>query len=164
VIREYGDAALLIEVDGAEHAQALAAAIDANPPRSVLACIPGMDTVLVEVDPLAVDTDALSRNLERLASGLSGASTAPGRHRSIPVVYGADYGPDLVEVARLTGMNADDVVHTHVAGSLTVAMCGFAPGFAYLDGLAESLAVPRLATPRTSTGASTCSSRRGTPE
>ena len=31
---------------------------------------------------------------------------------------------------------------------LTVAFCGFAPGFAYLRGLKEEWAVPRLSTPR----------------
>ena len=35
------------------------------------------------------------------------------------------------------------------AADYTVAMIGFAPGFPYLLGLPESLALPRLATPRT---------------
>jgi KipI family sensor histidine kinase inhibitor len=36
-----------------------------------------------------------------------------------------------------------------VGTELHVAFCGFAPGFAYLAGLPDELAVPRLDTPRT---------------
>jgi KipI family sensor histidine kinase inhibitor len=58
-------------------------------------------------------------------------------------------GPDLDEVASLTGRTADGVVAALAAAELTVAFTGFAPGFGYLTGLPEDLHVPRRATPRT---------------
>ncbi|HYQ75686.1 5-oxoprolinase/urea amidolyase family protein, partial [Cellulomonas sp.] len=63
----------------------------------------------------------------------------------IPVRYD---GPDLAEVARLTGLDEREVVRRHAAAEYTVAFGGFMPGFAYLTGLDPALHVPRRATPR----------------
>ena len=46
------------------------------------------------------------------------------------------------------GMTRQAVIELHAQPVYTVAMLGFAPGFAYLLGLPEALATPRLATPR----------------
>jgi KipI family sensor histidine kinase inhibitor len=64
----------------------------------------------------------------------------------IPVTYD---GPDLAEVARLTGLPADEVVRRHAAAEYVVAFSGFAPGFGYLTGLPAELRVPRRDSPRT---------------
>ena len=66
----------------------------------------------------------------------------------LPVCYGGEHGPDLAEVAALTGFTSSEVITRHVAGDYRVAMLGFAPGFAYLLGLDAALAVARLAAPR----------------
>lgn len=63
----------------------------------------------------------------------------------IPVHYD---GPDLDEVAALTGLSPDEVVGAHTGRSWRVGFAGFAPGFAYLVDGDPRLAVPRLATPR----------------
>ena len=49
----------------------------------------------------------------------------------IEVVYD---GPDLDEVARLTGLTAEQVVAAHTGTPWRVGFGGFAPGFAYLIG------------------------------
>jgi KipI family sensor histidine kinase inhibitor len=64
----------------------------------------------------------------------------------VPTVYD---GEDLAEVARRWGVTPDEAARRHAACSFRVAFCGFAPGFAYLTGLPENLAVPRHPTPRT---------------
>src|SRR5438445_5320097 len=63
----------------------------------------------------------------------------------IPVVYD---GPDLGEVARLTGLDEGEVVARHTAPEYSVAFLGFAPGFGYLVGGDPQLTVPRRADPR----------------
>jgi KipI family sensor histidine kinase inhibitor len=66
------------------------------------------------------------------------------------VVIAVSYdGPDLAEVAALTGLSEDEVVAAHTATAWTVGFGGFAPGFAYLTGGDPRLHVPRRATPRT---------------
>jgi len=74
---------------------------------------------------------------------------APARIVDMPVCYDNDMAPDLAEAADELGLGTEELIHRHCAADYTVAMIGFAPGFPYLLGLPESLALPRRATPRT---------------
>jgi allophanate hydrolase subunit 1 len=60
------------------------------------------------------------------------------------------HGPDLDEVARLTGLTPAEVVAAHTGTPWRVAFGGFAPGFAYLVGGDPRLHVPRRERPRPS--------------
>jgi KipI family sensor histidine kinase inhibitor len=108
--------------------------------------VPGARTVLLDGVP---DPTALARTLtHRPAPDLADAPT-PGaalQEVTIPTRY---QGEDLPRVARLWGVDVDEVVRRHSALRYRVAFCGFAPGFGYLTGLPEEWSVPRLATPRT---------------
>ncbi len=149
MIRPFGEAALLVEIGSSERAQALAAGLRDAPIPGIAAAVPGLESLLVELHPTAEVTsvpDALER---RLSSPLQAAANA--RLRSIPVVYGGETGPDLADVAALTGLSEADVVAHHATAELRVLFDGFAPGFAYLGELPEALRVPRLDTPRTRT-------------
>src|SRR4029079_3163209 len=66
----------------------------------------------------------------------------------VPVGYGGEGGPDIDQVAELTGLSVAEVVERHVAEVLEVLTLGFAPGFPYLGLMDPGLAVPRRATPR----------------
>ncbi|MFB2583880.1 5-oxoprolinase subunit B family protein [Herbiconiux liukaitaii] len=57
-------------------------------------------------------------------------------------------GPDLEEVARLSGLSVDEVIAAHTRSTWSAAFIGFAPGFAYLTGDDRRLDVPRRSTPR----------------
>ncbi len=147
MIRSFGEAALLVELDGSELAQALATSLRADPPAAMLEAIPGLASVLVELDPLHGEAEAVAVALEGRLAGLRPLDVEGRLHR-IPVTYD---GPDLDEVAELTGMSQDEVVAAHTSVVLRVLLCGFAPGFAYLGDLPERLRVERLKTPRTTT-------------
>jgi KipI family sensor histidine kinase inhibitor len=58
-------------------------------------------------------------------------------------------GPDLAEVAALTGLSPGEVVRAHTARPWLVGFSGFAPGFAYLVDGDPRLQVARRSTPRT---------------
>jgi len=150
VIRPFGEAALLVETGSAERAQAIAAALSDVPIPGVVASVPGLESLLVELDPLAADVDAVRGELERRLD-MPAAPVVTGRLRAIPVVYGGEMGPDLPDVAALTGLSVADVVAGHAETDLRVLFDGFAPGFAYLGKLPSDLRVPRLDTPRTRT-------------
>ncbi|MEO5986081.1 MAG: 5-oxoprolinase subunit PxpB [Candidatus Limnocylindria bacterium] len=149
MIRPFGEAALLVELSSSEAAQNLAASLRAEAPAGMVEAVPGLASVLVEFDPLAADLAEMSAAVERLRSA-SPATVKPGRLHTIPVAYD---GPDLADVASLTGMTEDEVVALHAATELRVLFCGFAPGFAYLGDLSSELHVGRLATPRPTTPA-----------
>lgn len=150
MIRPFGEGALLVELDTPIAAQALAASLRASPIDGVAASVPGLASVLVEL--ASPEVDQVSRALARRIAGLD-ATAVRGRHRSIPVVYGGEHGPDLIDVAALTGLSPSEVIARHTATELRVQFIGFAPGFAYLGDLPSELHVPRLSTPRTRTPA-----------
>lgn len=107
---------------------------------------PAYASVLVEFDPRRAGAEAVERAVrERLACAGEEFEEAP-RLVEIPVRYD---GPDLEDVARLTGFAVEEVVRRHSAAAYTVCFLGFSPGFPYLSGLPEELHVPRLAAPRT---------------
>ena len=79
--------------------------------------------------------------------GVSGAESH-GRMIEIPVCYGGEHGPDLVETAALRSMTPERLIELHTSTEYGVRFLGFSPGFAYLAGLPEAIHAPRLATPR----------------
>ncbi|KAB1659555.1 5-oxoprolinase/urea amidolyase family protein [Pseudoclavibacter chungangensis] len=108
--------------------------------------VPAARTVLV-VGGEARDPRRLVPKLRRLIeAGAAAAEIGTSATETvIPVAY---EGPDLGEVAALTGMSAQQVIERHAASEYTVAFTGFAPGFAYLSGGDPALEVPRRSTPR----------------
>ena len=109
---------------------------------------PAFASVLIDFDPRRYghrDVEALVRaRLERLSEEV----VAEPRIVEIPVRYGGEFGPDLDDVARHTGLTAAQVIERHSAAEYLVYFLGFSPGFPYLGGLPAELATPRLPTPR----------------
>jgi KipI family sensor histidine kinase inhibitor len=138
----YGDTALLAEPTDPASVLSLAAAARAEP--GVLEVIPAARTLLVRTEAAA--TARVARRLVELESGPAAESGTGGEQVVLDVRYD---GADLAGVAAEVGLDPDEVIRRHSAGRYVVAFCGFAPGFAYLSGLDESLHVPRLAEPRT---------------
>lgn len=118
-------------------------------------CVPAYASVLLRFDAEAWRTPGGPAPHRAVRDAAMAALASPDtaspvpREVTVPVCYGGDAGPDLAEVARLTGLGAEEVVARHAAGHYRVAMLGFAPGFPYLLGLDPVLAVPRRADPRT---------------
>jgi inhibitor of KinA len=113
--------------------------------------VPTYRSLLVYFDPLQMSRQELIRRVEELLTvgATDSAEQAAARIVDIPVCYGGDFGPDMDFVMSHTGLSADEVVHIHTAVPYLVYMLGFVPGFAYLGGLDERLATPRLEKPRT---------------
>jgi KipI family sensor histidine kinase inhibitor len=139
-----GDAALLAEVADLDAVLALAAAVRAAEWPGVVDVVPGARTVVVVVGP-GIDLAELRRAV--LAVDADPVAARDGSVVEIPVVYD---GPDLAEVAELTGLGVDEVVAAHTGTPWRVGFGGFAPGFAYLTGGDPRLRVARRAEPRTS--------------
>jgi KipI family sensor histidine kinase inhibitor len=142
-VRVYGDRALLVEAADLAGVAAVREALQASPLPDQLDLVPAARTVLVVLDRAPDDSDvAILRRLPaRPARPGDGTATV-----ELDVVFD---GPDLHEVADLTGRSVTAVVGAMTEAELTVAFSGFAPGFGYLTGLPEDLYVPRRSTPRT---------------
>jgi inhibitor of KinA len=119
----------------------------------VVAVVTAFRSVAVHFDPLHFDP--LSVDWAPLVSRVAGRVQVERKLQSessrcfeIPVCYGAEFGPDLVDVASLHGLSAEEVIRRHSQVEYRVQMIGFTPGFPYLAGLPPELASPRKTTPR----------------
>ncbi|MGZ5403013.1 MAG: 5-oxoprolinase subunit B family protein [Nocardioides sp.] len=103
--------------------------------------VPSAETVLVD------GVEDVASLLTLLDDWRPGELSSAGELVEIPVHYD---GPDLDDVAARWGTTPEQVVARHTSIDFVSRFCGFAPGFAYLSGLPDALAVPRLDSPRTS--------------
>jgi inhibitor of KinA len=155
-----GDSAVVIRVgDGIDYAtharvRAVCAALERAPVRGVIELVPSYAAVGVYYDPAAL-ADAAEGPFARLTGALAArlqdlevTVPPPGRLVEVAVRYGGVYGPDLEGVARHAGMTPEEVVRAHTGAEYSVYMIGFAPGFPFLVGLPERLAMRRRDTPR----------------
>lgn len=109
---------------------------------------PAYRGVMVDFDPNLIEPHRFKDTLQEITETLDAAKAPEGRLIEVPVVYGGGDGPDLMEVARSTGLSAEEVVRLHSEVIYDVAFLGFSPGFPYLRGLPNELHCPRKATPR----------------
>jgi KipI family sensor histidine kinase inhibitor len=140
--RRIGAEALLIECRDGAHVEAWRAELVRRRDAGELAAVdivPGARTVLL--DGVASGTG------ERLATWPEPQITVAGTGPLVEVPTTFD-GPDLPEVAERWDVTVEQAVTRLLETPLTVAFCGFAPGFAYLRGLPQAWAVPRLDAPR----------------
>jgi KipI family sensor histidine kinase inhibitor len=141
----YGDRALLVELGDTELVVAWVDALRLDPPTGVAEVVPAAETVLVVAEEGA-DVAALRSALLGIRAGPVRAAPDDAHVVEIPVRYD---GPDLADVARLTGLSEREVVDAHTASTWRVAFSGFAPGFGYLVGGDPCLEVPRRGSART---------------
>jgi KipI family sensor histidine kinase inhibitor len=119
-------------------------------PRGVLNLHPAFASVLVDFDSRRRSYGEVEQLVRERFEEAEHAALPEPRRMEIPVRYGSEYGPDLEDVARHTGLSPAEVVRRHTSAEYLVYFLGFSPGFPYLGGLPAELATPRLAAPRKS--------------
>ncbi len=154
-----GDAALLVRlgdrIDAATNRRvhACVATLRAQAPDWLADITPAYASLALHVDVgriggddrLGVARDWTQKCLSQISDN---AADDGARIVEIPVAYGGAHGPDLADVAAHARITIEDAIARHAAAEYSVAMLGFAPGFPYLLGLDETIAMARLATPR----------------
>jgi KipI family sensor histidine kinase inhibitor len=114
--------------------------------RGITNLHPGYTSLLISFDPRLI-THARVETLVR-ETEIAGIVLPEPARRSIPVCYGGDLGPDLGDVAAHCGLSTERVIELHSAPEYLVHFLGFSPGFPYLGGMPDVLAMPRLPNPR----------------
>ncbi len=109
---------------------------------------PAYASVLLTFDPCRTDHQAVEREVRARLMTIGRLQIPAPDLVEVPVCYGGPFGPDLADVAAACKLDEPEVVRRHSEVDYTVCFLGFVPGFAYLGGLPESLATPRLAAPR----------------
>jgi inhibitor of KinA len=141
----FGDA---ISIEIHQRVRALLALLAAEPVEGVRNLQPGYTTLLITFEPLQLDHRELEAMVRPYVERMHEVQLPPARRVEIPVCYGGDFGPDLLDVAKLHGITTEEVIRLHSSASYLVYFIGFVPGFAYLGGLPEAIATPRLPEPR----------------
>lgn len=147
-----GDSALVIifgdRIDEGinKKVHAVANAIEKASPDWLIEIVPTYTSVYVYYDPLKLSYQNI---LDAIKPFLS---VEPKEERprivEIPTVYGGEFGPDIEFVAKHNGLTVEEVIEIHSKPLYRVYMLGFTPGFAYLGGMNERIATPRLEKPR----------------
>lgn len=121
---------------------------DARNSGGLRECLPTYRSLAIYFDPLTV-------SMEKIIADARIALHTPFENKnkiytviSVPVCYGGEYGPDIENVARHAGLTVEGVISAHTKNIYHCYMIGFIPGFAYLGGMDEAIAMPRLPVPR----------------
>jgi inhibitor of KinA len=148
-----GEAALVIEfgrtVDRAvnERVLALDAALADRALPGVRELVPTYRSLMIHYDPLIMTRGGLVAAVGQALTQGRGHN-AETRIWTLPCCYDPPYGEDLAEAASLLGVRPERAIALHSAAHYPVYMYGFAPGFAYLGGLAPELGLSRRVAPR----------------
>ncbi|KPF70919.1 allophanate hydrolase [Bosea sp. AAP35] len=153
VFLDAGESALVVEfgrsVDPAisDRVLALDAALAADPPEGLRELVPTYRSLMIHYDPLVLDRAQLvARVEEQMAAPAQQVRAAASW--TVPCCYDLPHGEDLAELAALMGLSPAQAASSHARGRYRVYMYGFSPGFTYLGGLPEEIAVSRRTTPR----------------
>ena len=114
----------------------------------VLECVPTFRSLAVIYDPLRTHPQSLIEELRQLDADEVQRTANNTSRFTIPVHYGDESGPDLAEVATLTGLAEQHVIDLHEQTEFSVYMLGFLPGFAFLGDTPKALHLPRRTEPR----------------
>lgn len=125
------------------------------------AAIPGLvdlaaahSSILIEFDLAALNADDAEAATVAMAAALAALcnvelTPAPiGETTVIPVCFALPFAPDLAAAAAAAQLSTDAFIGGFVSAAFAVRFLGFAPGFAYLDGLPTPLAMARHDSPR----------------
>ncbi|WP_424361102.1 5-oxoprolinase subunit B family protein [Methylocystis parvus] len=168
---DQGEAALTVEFGDAVHAEinarvlALDDALRRAAPKGVKETTPTYRSLMVRYEPLELPRTELIDWVNALIARSDSdeaiqSADAPGSLRYarndgaswiIPCCYDPAIAEDLEEAAALLGLTAQALAETHANARYRAYMYGFAPGWCYLGGLPQALAVPRRLAPRAPT-------------
>jgi len=152
IFKPAGDSALVIifgneineKVNKKVHT--VAKAIENSSPEWLIEVVPTYTSVYVYYDPIRISYSEVMEALKPFL--VAEPKEEEMRVIEIPVAYGGEFGPDIEFVAKYNGLSVDDVIEIHSKPLYRVYMLGFLPGFAYLGGMDERIATPRLEKPR----------------
>jgi len=116
--------------------------------NGVLDWIPTYRSILLKYNPLVISNHQLINQLRSLEILRDQKEFSTPLITEIPIVYGGQYGPDLEYVANHNNLSVEDTIRIHSERNYLIYMMGFTPGFPYLGGMSESIATPRLTSPR----------------
>jgi inhibitor of KinA len=137
-----------ISLQAHQHIRKFLRLLEIEPIAGIRNLHPAYCSLLIKFDPLIWRHDDLEKILKQYLARLQDVHLPSPRQVEIPVCYGGEFGPDLLDVGAIHGMTPAQIIELHSSNTYVVYFLGFVPGFAYLGELPKSLVTPRLSTPR----------------
>lgn len=124
----------------------LEAAVKAADIKGIVEMVVSYNTLVIYFDDNQTTHQSLAEEIKSLKIGEALQQT---KHTFIiPVCYEGEYALDIQELADHHGLTTDEVIHIHTRETYLIYMLGFMPGFPFLGGLDERIAMPRRKQPR----------------
>lgn len=139
VLAEFGEKIDALAYKNVRH---LDQRIAQRPFRGFVETVPALVNILVSFDPMVTNHSTV---VEALNERLSEPDTAnrERKTREVLVCYDGKFAADNRAIAYTKNVSTDYIADAHSSGDYEVMMYGFAPGYAYLSGVPESLHMPR---------------------
>lgn len=117
-----------------------------HPFRGFVETVPAFVNILVSFDPMVTNHSTV---VEALNERLNEPDTANHKRktREVLVCYDGTFAADNQAIAYAKEVSTNYIADAHISGDYEVMMYGFAPGYAYLSGVPESLHMPRKPRP-----------------
>ncbi len=115
--------------------------------KGITEVVPSYSDILIHYNPLEIEYKKLLTQLKELGSKIENTPLPKPKTVRIPVLYGGEFGKDIKEVEKHTGLSSEEIIQLHTQNRYLVYMLGFTPGFCYLGGMDKRLATPRKKIP-----------------
>ncbi len=154
-----GDSAIVIEFERQNDDQLfttiqnLFKLLEQNPFEGYIEAVPAYSTLTIHFNPLAIHQNDpytyIQAYLSKLDRSLLDSPIKNSENvYELPIVFGAEFGPDLESLANHHQLEINQVIELYVNTIYTVRFVGFTPGFPFLSGLPSRLSTPRKSSPR----------------
>ena len=127
-------------------------AIESNPFKGFIECVPAYASLTVYFNDQVSALDVRAQLMEFYASQLENVKSGTTKKNNkqtiiIPVCHDPALGVDLPWVSNHLNLSEEEIISLHASIAYRVFMIGFIPGFPYMGTLPQQLELPRKQTP-----------------
>jgi inhibitor of KinA len=122
--------------------------LDVSKIHGIVEWVPAYNSVAIYYHPEMISYQKLVDTVKKIYYTSTNVSPLQSIVYEIHVYYGGKTGEDLSFIAQYHQLREEEVIALHANKEYLIYMMGFVPGFPYLGGISQKLAVPRLDHPR----------------
>lgn len=128
--------------------RALFTDIKNNPIEGIVEMVPTYASLMIHYKPEKISYSQMKEKIEARLNGLEQGEEESRIVKEIPVCYGGELGPDLLDCAAFEHVSPEEFIRMHSEHDYYSYMLGFAPGHAYMARFEEPFHFKRRETPR----------------
>ena len=119
-----------------------------EPVEGIVEMVPTYASLMVHYRPEKITSRQLKEEIQERIGDSDKTEKQSGIVKEIPICYGGEYGPDLLECAAYENISEQEFIRMHSEHEYYAYMLGFAPGHAYMARFEEPFHFKRRESPR----------------